>query len=501
VSFVAITPPPGLFRNGTVFQAKGRWYDAHLVRFQQDQVKPIGGWQKRSDAAVFSGAARALVSWRDNSNNRWIGIGTSAKLYVQTEAGTNFDVTPVGLAAGRADAAQNLGYGGGTYGSGAYGVPPPNTVAYLPASVWSLENWGEDLVGCCDTDGKIYLWSLNTASKAAAVANAPTGCAAIVTTDDGFLFALGAGGDGRRVAWCDQQNITVWTGLPTNQAGDQELTTAGTLQCGKAAPGGALLFTDVDVWQASYIGTPFVYTIERKGSGCGVISKGCVAVRDSAAAWMGKGGFWRFDGQAVQPLDCDVQDAVFGDMNRNQVSKVSAVHLADQGEIWWFYPSESATENNRYVCWAYRESERLGRNIWTVGELARTAGNGRGVFPNPLMVDPGGWLYEHETGVNFDGVAQPPFIETGPIEIGQGDRMAEVQRIVPDQLADGNTAVTLYGRDWPNGPERSSGPHVLTSPTDLLFQAREVRLRFTGADSASWRIGAMRLDLVPGDPI
>ncbi len=372
-------------------------------------------------------------------------------------------------------------------------------MAYLAATVWSLDSWGEDLAACCDTDGKIYLWSLNTAAAAAVVSNAPTACQGLVVTDEGFLMALAAGGDGRRVAWCDQQNITLWTAAATNQAGDYDLTTAGTLMCGKAVPGGALLFTDVDVWQASYVGAPLVYGFERKGSGCGPISKGAVSARDSLAVWMGKAAaFWCFDGQSVQPLDCEVQDRL-ADMNPNQISKVTAVHLAGQGEVWWFYPSGAATENDRYVCWAYRESQRLGRNVWTLGSLSRTAGSGKGVYPNPLMVDAAGYLYEHETGLNFDGAQ--PYLETGPIEIGQGDRMAEVQRIVPDQLADGDAAVTLYGRDWPNGAERALGPVSLASPTDLLFQAREVRLRFTGASAKSWRIGAMRLDIVAGDPM
>ncbi len=51
----------------------------------------------------------------------------------------------------------------------------------------------------------------------------------------------------------------------------------------------------------------------------------------------------------------------------------------------------------------------------------------------------------------------------------------------------------------PNGPETTFGPIAVTSPTDLLFQAREIRVRFTGAANGSWRIGTMRLDLVPGD--
>jgi hypothetical protein len=497
--FIAIAPAPGLVRSGTIYQAKGHWYDASLIRFQEGQVKPIGGWQPRSPAAAFTGASRAVINWRDNANNRWIAVGTHSHLYVQDEAGANHDITPSGFTAGRADGSQNLGYGGGTFGTGYYGVPPPNTVAYLPATVWSLDSWGQDLVGCSDTDGKVYLWTLDPGTAAAVVSGAPTGCAGIVVTPDGFLFALGAGGDGRRVAWCDQQNITLWSADATNQAGDFDLSTVGTLQCGKAVPGGALLFTDVDVWSAQYIGAPLVYGFERKGSGCGVIGKGAVSTRDSLAVWMGRGGFWFFDGQAVQPLDCAVWDAVFADLNPNQVSKVTAVHLADQGEVWWFYPSASSAENDRYVVWAYRESQRAGANIWTLGALARTAGSGRGVLPTPIMVDASGYLYEHETGLNFDGAA--PFIETGPIEIGQGDAMAEVQRVVPDQLNDGDVTATFLGRMWPNGAETTYGPVSLTSPTDLLFQAREIRVRFTGAAASSWRIGTMRLDMIQGDPM
>jgi hypothetical protein len=500
MALVNITPPAGIFRNGTTYQAKGRWYDANLVRFEQEQIKPVGGWQKRSSAAAFFGACRAMMSWRDNSNTRWIAIGSSAKLYVQDEGGLNFDITPAGFTAGRDSATQNLGFGGGAYGTGAYGAPPPNTVAYSPASVWSLDGWGQDLAGCCDTDGKIYLWSLDTATPAAAVTGAPTGCAGILVTEEGFLFALGASGDGRKVAWCDQQDLTTWNPDATNQAGDYDLATVGTLQCGKAVPGGALLFTDVDVWLASYIGAPLVYGFERKGSGCGPISKGAISARDSIAVWMGKGAsFWLFDGQSVQPLDCDVQDHV-ASMNPGQVSKVTAVHLANQGEVWWFYPSEASNENDSYVCWAYRESARLGRNVWTIGTLARTAGSGRGVFPNPLMVDASGLLYEHETGLDYDDLT--PFIETGPWEIGEGDFMAEIRRVVPDQSVDGQLSAMFYVRTWPSGPETTYGPISLTNPTDVLFQAAEVRLRFSGQNApSSWRLGNTRLDVVQGDPV
>ena len=95
MALVSIAPPPGVYRNGSIQQAKGRWCDANLVRFQQGEVKPVGGWQKRSaTAAPFEGAARAVLSWRDNLNSRWIAVGTHSRLYVQTEAGDTVDITP-----------------------------------------------------------------------------------------------------------------------------------------------------------------------------------------------------------------------------------------------------------------------------------------------------------------------------------------------------------------------------------------------------------------------
>lgn len=500
VQNVTITPPPGVKRSGTIYQSKGRWYDSNLVRPREDATQPVGGWQQRSPSAdAFDGAARAVLSWRDNADSRWIAVGTHSNLYVQDEAGTNHDITPTGYVVGRSSASLNLGYGGGPYGVGFYGTPRPNTGQFLPATVWSLDSWGEDLVGCADTDGKIYQWELDPATKAAVVANAPTDCVGLVVTEDFFLFALGADGDGRRVAWCDQQNLTLWAPDATNQAGDYDLPTQGTIQCASAVPGGALIFTDVDVWLAGYIGAPLVYGFERKGSGCGPISKGAVSTRDSLAVWMGRGGFWFFDGQAVQPLDCEAYSAVFGNLNANQASKVTAVHLADEGEVWWFYPSAGSNENDLYVSWCYRESQRLGRNIWMIGQLQRTCGNGRGVFTNPLMVAPTGFLYEHETGLNYDGIT--PFIETGPFEIGQGDFMAEVQMVVPDQFADGDFSATFFNRMWPNGPETEQGPVPMVSPTCLLFQATEIRIRFSAIRTTSTsRIGNVRLGLIQGDP-
>jgi hypothetical protein len=495
-SNVQITAPAGLYRNGTVYQSKGKWYDGSLVRFQQDQVKPVGGWQLRSpNQTPFNGKGRAIHTWRDLSGNGWVAVGTSQGLFVQTEDGVSHDITPAGLTAGLDDATRNLGYGGSTYGGGYYGVPPPATTPYVPATVWSLDNFGENLVACSSADGKIYQWTLNVATPAQLVANAPTGCAGLRVTQEGFLFALGADGDGRSLAWCDQQNLTDWTPSTANQAGDFELSGPGVLRCAITVRGGVLLFTDSNCWLVTYIGSPLVYGFERVGQGCGVIAVGAVAAHDSMAAWMAKDAvFFLFDGQSVQPLDCDVLDYV-ATLNVSQQSKVSAIHLASQGEVWWMFPSASSIEIDSYVCWAYRESQRLGRNVWSFGKLPRLCGDNRGVFINPLMVCNNNRLWEHETGIYRQGAT--PYLETGPFEIGQGDFMAEVQRVVPDQTTDGQLQANFFLRMWPNGPETALPSVSLVSPTDQLFQATEIRTRYSG--DGTWRLGNVRLDIIQGD--
>ena len=36
--------PPGVSRNGTDYQNKGRWYSTQLVRFLEGMILPVGGW-------------------------------------------------------------------------------------------------------------------------------------------------------------------------------------------------------------------------------------------------------------------------------------------------------------------------------------------------------------------------------------------------------------------------------------------------------------------------
>lgn len=493
--------PPGLFRAGTEYQSAGRYYDADRVRWYAGTIQPMRGWRERGDTAL-TGAPRAALAWRANDGTPWLGVGTHSHLF-SVEAGiTVDDITPAGFTAGRADAAAAVGYGAGPYGAEEYGTPrtESTTTGILPATVWSLDTWGEFLVGVSPDDGVIYEWTLPPAATALAVANAPT-AKAVVVSEERIMFALAAGGDLRRVDWSDQEDNTTWAPVATNQAGSFTLSTPGQIITGRRSRSGVLILTDVDAWVAQYQGPPFVYGFSRAGSECGIVGAGAIASTGSFNVWMGRSGFWLFDGY-VKPLPCDIHDAVFGDLNYTQISKVVAVPQRAFGEIWFHYPSESSNENDRAVVWNYRE------NTWTRAIFPRTCGDDSGVFDLPVLVSPEGVITEHEVGWSYQDIdlVDPegtvdyglPWVEGGPIEIGLGDQTMMARKLYPDEATQGGVQATFYTRFYPNGPEFTYGPYNMSTPTNIRFNARQVRVRYTGSAPGDWRIGNMRLEGVAG---
>jgi hypothetical protein len=499
MAYANLEIPPGVFANGTARQAKGRWRLSNLVRWPNGpDLQPVGGWRrKNAAAAALPGKTRAVLGWRDNAGGRWIALGAndtaSGKgLYVMDAAGVLSDITPAGYLAGAADAALGGGYGGGTYGEPPeYGLPRLDGSNILPAAVWTLETWGQHLIACCEGDGKIYEWALDTGTPATAIGAAPSDCRAVVVTAENFIFAL----RDRNVTWCDQADSASWTPSATNQAGDLDLQTPGRLMCGRRVRGATLVFSDVDVWAATYLGGVAVYGFQRVGADCGVVSKGAAVSLDTRAVWMGAGSFFTYDGGAVADLACEVGDHVFGDLNGEQISKVSAWNNAGPGEIWWHYPSAGSLENDRYVAWSYRTGK------WAMGELARTCGASAGVFQNPILVSPSGLVWEHEVGWSWgDDPDTPatPFARSAPLELGAGDQVMAVAAVVGDEKTQGEAQVRFYARAFPNAAEAALGPYALTTtPTDVRFSARQVETQVDFTTAGDGRVGVIRLDLQP----
>ena len=590
----------GFYRNGTEFDASNRWRDGSLVRWRDGSLRPIGGWQERK-TGFCTNPVRGAHAWESNGGTAYFAGGSYNELKVMTGAGVVTTLTHATVGSGSEDAAVNLGYGGGFYGLGYYGTTRPTTGSYSEASTWSLDNFGEQLVAVPSWSGNLYVWDLNPNGTLLYVAVAPPNNLGLVVTEERFLFALGAGGDPRKVAWCDKEDISTWTASATTESGDIILQTSGQIMQGIRTRGQTLIITDTDAHSAKYIGPPYVYGFDRVGTACGAVSRMSAVDTDMGAFWMGQKGFFMFDGNSVRELPCDVHDYVFDDLNVNQQSKIWGFSNTEFSEIWWFYPSTSSTEIDRYVAYDLLE------NHWLTGNLSRTGGVQRGVFRNPILcgenvqtitynvtvADDGGnkyyinpgysgsaptislikgntyifdqsdssndghplrfsatsdgthgggseyttgvtvvgsttqivisdstpstlyyycsnhsqmggtanivepvIVYNHEQGLNYDGGSV--FCETGPISLGNGDQIARVTQVIPDEKTQGDVDLKFKTRFHPNNTETTHGPFNPANPTSVRFSGRQVRMRVEGDRLAAWRVGAMRLEMKPG---
>lgn len=495
MTLAPIQIPSGISRNGTQYQTKGRWYDGNLVRWYDGQLRPIGGWVRTTTSAAAD-KIRRMISWGDNTDGRWIGLGTSTKLYVNRGAGVLYDVTPVGFVGGTDDATETLGYGGGPYGAAAYGTAREGGT-YFPPQIWFLDNWGQNMVACARSDGKIYEWALDTGTAATVVANAPTSNLGILVSDERHLIALGAGGNRRKVQWSDKEDNETWTPAATNEAGSFELQTDGTIVGGTRVRGQILVVTDTDAHAMRYIGSPFIFSRERVGVNCGCASAGALISVESFAYWMGRKSFWMFDGAVVRPLPCEVSDYVFNDIALINSAKITSGHNWIFGEIWWFYPSATSLECDKYVIYNYREDH------WSVGTLARTSWVAGDIFGSPYAAGTDNHVYQHEEGWTDNGSTRVGsiFVESGAYEIPTtGEQVMHIHQLIPDEATSGEVSVSFKTRFTPNGTEYSYGPYTVRGDgyTDCRVAGRQVVVRIEPTVDDDFRVGVIRAEVKPG---
>jgi hypothetical protein len=481
--------PPGMFRNGTHYESKGRWNTGNLVRWFNGVLRPIGGWLQGLNDNTVTGMARAGLSWKLNDGGRRLALATETKLY-GWNGGSLSDITPAGYTAGREDTVQGFGYGSGIYGAESYGTQRTTGTA-LTATTWSLDLWGEKLVGVASHEGTIYEWNGSGASVATAISGAPT-AGALFVTPERILVALAASADPRYIKWSDSEDNTQWVAASTNQAGDHYLATQGEIMTGVRVAGGqSVILTTSDVWVMTYLGPPWIYGFEKVGQDCGVVGKVAHVLFDGRVAWMSQNQFWMYDGN-VRPIPCEVSDYVFGDINLVQKEKIHTGHLPRFNEVWWWYPSSGSDEPNRYVIWNYRE------NHWATGELDRTCWvDDNGVWGQPFAVASDGKAYEHENGFTNDGVdrADTVYAQSGPVEIGQGGRMLWVNQVIPDEDTQGDVRMRIYTRFAPNDSAVSHGPYTVGTNDllDVRLQGRSIAFRIEEVDAVDWRWGVPRL--------
>jgi len=326
----------------------------------------------------------------------------------------------------------------------------------------------------------------------------PTNNRGVVVTQERHAVLFGCGGNSRRVAWSSREDYTDWDFAdPTNTAGYLDLETSSRIVMATAVREGTLIWTEDEAWLMRFIGLPYIYGIERIGYGCGLMAPRSFATFAGRCIWIGREGWWIYDGGYVKPLPCEVGAYVFDNLDPN-ASRLYT-HGSDNGlfnEVWFWYPTIGSIAPDRYVIYNYAEG------WWSIGEMTRTAAEGAGVFPFPITADAENNVYYQEDGWDAAGTSLvgERYAESGSLNLQQGNGLTFIRQALTDSgYGYSSTALTFYTSFTPEGAETTVGPFNPRSNgyTDTRATGREFRVKIEATQDAPWSIGEMRLDLTP----
>jgi len=420
------------------------------------------------------------------------------------------------------------GWGAGTWGRDGWGEAASGGLTTTnEIRLWSHDNFGEDLI-INPRDGAIYYWDKSSGLAARAVeigtlggaSQTPTIAKQVLVSDQSrHVLAFGCNPQGGSiqdpllVRFSDQESITEWSATATTTAGDLRLGSGSTFVQALETKREILIWTDTALHSMRFIGPPFTFGLQQLSSNITIMGPNAAVATEDVVFWMGIDNFYIYAGQ-TQQLPCPVKDKVFLDFNLSQTDKVYAGINSEFGEVIWLYPSDTNAvanggngQNDRYVIYNYNEK------VWYYGSIGRSAWLDRGTRTYPIVAG-GGYLYNHEFGYDDDGTAMDSYIQSAPIDIGDGDKFTYVRRIIPDLTFNGSTNLsspqatfTLKTRDFPGQSfeDDSTGTVTRTSSSPVETFTNQLHMRARGrsfamkveseALGARWKLGSPRIDI------
>ncbi len=407
------------------------------------------------------------------------------------------------------------GWGAGAWGSATWGSATSVSAAGQ-LRLFSQDNFGEDLI-FNPRGGGIYYWdeSSGTGNRAinatalAGASNVPTVALQVMVSDiDQHVIAFGTNPIGSSnidplfVRFSDQENAADWTPTATNTAGGVRINSGSEIIGAVQARQEILIWTDVSLHSMRFVGSPFIFEFTRLSTDVSMISPNAAVNARGAVYFMDRGNFYVYNG-SVQPLPCSVKEHVFSNLNQDQAFKVFAAENNAFNEVIWFYPIGTGnTEVSNYVSYNYAE------NLWAVGTLARGTWIGYGGRKKPLAttaIDGGSnYLYEHEVGFDDDDQPMTAFIESGDLELGDGEYFMYMSRILPDFTFSGNSSdasadIVVKGSNFPLESSTTISTSTVTPSSTQSFirnRARHAVVRIESSGSGyGWRLGTLRFDM------
>jgi hypothetical protein len=524
----------------------------------------FSSWESAtSNDQIYPQGLSGTVSGFDTSllNDKWwtatdSGAGNDANVDV------GFDIAAAGASGG---SAFTFGLWDDSAGDGVTGADrgwsdgSSEEIVVNSLRTVSIRNFGEDLM-FSNRGGPIYYYDTSanaqygiptTGLRAVSLTDF-SGASAVPVTCDGFEISEGHGHvvawgcndigattpNNMLIRWSDRHNPFQWTPTASTEAGGEVLRHGSTIVSCIPTKDENVFFTDTAIYSMRYVGAPEVYGVGLVSSNVTSFSRQSAAAVDNSVYFMGNEQFYVYRGK-VEPLPKKLSSYVFDNMNLDNRGKVFAGVNSAFTEVLWFYPEGDSIECNRYVTFNYSNG------TWGMGDFDmspldsatadqsttynRTAWQDAGVFQNArssyiTLYDPNtvpetqkSAMMEHEVGTSGQGVAIDHFIESGEVDVADGESYVFYDKIMPDlQIFDATDEVDytvnvdIESRDYPGAVSNSTstisatmtGGQTTFTPgrNDNSIRGRgkfvSIKIRSLAA-GFGWRMGDMRVRLRP----
>lgn len=509
--FVTFTDAVSLGGNVTANVLNQEYYVTEVVNTNSYKIVVREENTPISDITVNGQLTPTLVvaSGSDSGNG-----GSSVVGAYQINTGLNLEIS-------------GSGWGAGTWSRGGWGSSSTDSVVTNTLRLWTHDNFGEDLIMNV-RDGGIYYWDQTGTLSSRAVditslaggTSVPTVAKQVLVSDrDRHVLAFGCDTESNpgvqdplAIRFSSQESLTDWQTTAENTAGELRLGSGSEIVTAVETRQQILVFTDTTLYSMQFLGPPFTFGVNSLSENITIAGPNAAVAVDDNVFWMGQSEFYVYSG-AVQRMPCMVRGFVFSDLNDGQIEKVNAALNTQHSEIWWFYPSANSDEVDRYVVYNYSEK------VWYYGSMGRTAWIDRGIFDFPFAANTDGYLYEHEIGFD-DGTtdpvsAIPAYIQSSPIDIGDGEQFMFIRRMIPDVDFKNSTAIlpetniTIDVKNAPDGTYSSSQTDVfvktqaasVNARTEQLYfrlRGRQMRFKISSDElGVDWRLGSPRIDIRP----
>lgn len=408
------------------------------------------------------------------------------------------------LPTGFVDNGAAFGWGAGTWDAGTWDTPRSGAGVPLAARIWSLDNWGQDLVALVRGGKAVYAWltSGGVSTRAQPISGAPAGgLALLVGMPERHLIVVGAetGGqiDPMLVRWSDVEDYTDFIATATNSAGSFRLSIGSQIIAVVETTQQILIFTDEALYSMRFIGTPYVYSFNLLGLNCGAISpNGCEEVA-GVVFWMGVGSFYLYNG-AIQSLPCTLYNQVFRTLNQQQDNKIYCAALSEFNEVRWHMPT-TTNECDSYISFNFSENLWYGTFVSNT-QLVRTAFIDHDIFGSPVGTDASGNVWYDQVGVDANGASLAFSMTSGDFDLANGEDFIYTSEVIPDFdpiTFGGPVNISLIARKYPFGATNTVGPKMVTTASTILRlpnRGRQVALKIDGNTVGAYmRLGAVRI--------